>query len=58
MNLRDCLSIYVAPNVIDDVEFCAVDRYRLSLRGIIALQDKDTGLCDQREHRQRHYHND
>ncbi len=42
---------------IDDVECCAGDLDHLALRGIGALQGKDTGLRDQRQDRERRHDN-
>jgi hypothetical protein len=47
----------VARSDIDDVEFCAGDLDCPALRGIFALQGQNTGLRDQRQHRQRRHDN-
>ena len=43
---------------IEDVEACAGNLDHPALRRIGALQDKDTGLRDQRQNRQRRHDND
>ena len=48
----------VARTGIEDVEHRAIDRDHLSLRGIMALHDKDAGLRDQREQSKQHNHDD
>ena len=42
------------PNIYD-IELCTGDLDHLALRGIGALQGKDTGLRDQRQDRQRRH---
>ena len=48
----------IARTDIDHVQGCPDDIDHLSLRGIDALQDNDTGLSDQRENDQRRHDND